>query len=65
MSTDAQRCREKTGRGNVFRSKAFAKAQASKVRKALGQRRIRAYRCPCCGLFHLGKSQDRRQGEVN
>lgn len=59
------KCREKTARGNVFHSKAkanhFARmcySSRNYTRNPVPEgRKIRAYKCPCCPFYHVGKSK--------
>ncbi len=50
----AEHCREKTARGNIFKCKAVAKNLDSRIKKD-GSPHVRAYRCPICGYYHVGK----------
>lgn len=48
-----QKCAEKTGKKNLFRSKSGAKRAASKARRETGSP-IHWFRCTVCGYYHLG-----------
>jgi hypothetical protein len=56
------RCIEKTNRGNWYRSKSYAKRQASRFRREVDAPAVSWYRCLWCGLYHLGTKRERLKG---
>ena len=52
--THSKKCRDKTAKGNVFRTLSFAKKQAKRMVLQTGLF-VAAYKCHRCGLFHIGK----------
>lgn len=57
MNIFEQKCREKTSRGNGWKSEHIAANAALLLRLALNEPRIEHFRCrvPGCGLWHCGK----------
>jgi hypothetical protein len=47
-----QRCREKTGKGNCYPSRAVAKVHARRMTAVVGNKVV-IFKCPICGQFHL------------
>lgn len=54
-----ERCREKTGRGNLYHRKIDAKRAAAAMRADTGDAGIHLFRCPACRWWHLGGDNGR------
>ena len=58
------RCKEKTSKGNVFRSNKGARKKLGELGERGKQLGIQAFRCPVCKLWHIGKSSEAPNGYI-